>query len=95
VLYLGTYLTAELTAALSDRTFADAGVEPLIPGLPDGVEVTMRQNDERRLLFIQNYTDQHAELTGVPCGANLLDDGKSVTGALSLEAYGCAIVELS
>lgn len=94
VLYLGTYLTADLTAALADRTFTDAGVEPLIADLPDGVEVTMRQNDERHLLFVQNYTDQHAELTNVPHGVNLLDGGKSVSGALLLEAYGCAIVEL-
>ncbi|MDL2398224.1 beta-galactosidase [Rhizobium mayense] len=95
VLYLGTYLTPELTAAVADRTFAEAGVEPLIADLPGGVEVTMRQNGERRLLFIQNYVDQRAELTGVPAGINLLDGGKPVSGALSLEAYGCAIVELN
>ncbi|NRP89674.1 Beta-galactosidase BgaA [Ensifer adhaerens] len=94
VLYLGTYLTPELTDALADRTFAEAGIGPLVGDLPEGVEVTMRQNDDRRLLFLQNYLDQRAELSEVPAGINLLDDGKSVSGTLSLEAYGCAIIEL-
>jgi beta-galactosidase len=94
VLYVGTYLTEKLTAALADRTFTEAGIEPLLVDLPDGVEVTMRENGHRRLLFIQNCLDGKAELKKVPAGRNLLDNNMSVTGNLSLDAYGCAIVEL-
>jgi beta-galactosidase len=95
VLYAGTYLTPELTAALAERTFADAGILPLLPNLPEGVEVTMRQGKGRQLLFIQNCIDRSVTLAGVPVGRNLLDDGASVAGGLSLEAYGCAIIELA
>jgi beta-galactosidase len=94
VLYLGSYLTPELADVLADRTFAEAGIAPLAGNLPDGVEVTMRQNADRRLLFVQNYLDQRAELSEVPAGINLLDNGKTVSGTLSLDAYGCAIIEL-
>ncbi|EJZ18000.1 Beta-galactosidase C-terminal domain, partial [Rhizobium sp. Pop5] len=94
VVYLGAYLTPELTEALTERLFAPAGIEPLVGGLPAGVEVTMRMNDERRLLFVQNYTDQAATVGGVPAGRDLLDDGKPVAGRLELAGYGCAIVEL-
>jgi len=94
VLYLGSYLTPELTDVLADRTFAEAGIAPLAGNLPDGVEVTMRQNADRSLLFLQNYLDQRAELSEVPAGINLLDNGKAVSGTLSLDAYGCAIIEL-
>jgi beta-galactosidase len=94
VLYLGTYLTSDLVAALADRTFGEAGIEPLLPDLPNGIEVTMRQDAERRLLFIQNCLDATADLTKVPTGRNLLDGDKVVAGALSLEPYGCAIIEL-
>jgi len=94
VVYLGTYLTPELTEALTERLFPQAGIEPLVGGLPEGVEVTMRMNDERRLLFVQNYTDQPATIGGVPAGRDLLDGGKAVKGRLELEGYGCAIVEL-
>ncbi|MER9234329.1 beta-galactosidase [Mesorhizobium sp. M0622] len=94
VLYVGTYLTSELTAQLATRTFADANVEPLVPDLPDGVEVTMRENDERRLLFVQNIKDTPVAVTGVPAGGNLLDGERPVSGVLTLDGYGCAIIEL-
>jgi beta-galactosidase len=94
VLYVGTYLTPDLTHHLAARTFADAGVAPLVPDLPHGVEVTLRENGERRLLFVQNILDTRAEVTGVPPGRNLLDGDRTVSGALGLEGYGCAIIEL-
>ena len=95
VLYVGTYLTPELTQQLATRTFADANVTPLVAGLPEGVEVTLRENGERRLLFLQNIKNTPAVVTGVPSGKNLLDSDKVITGALTLESYGCAIVELN
>ncbi len=94
VVYLGTYLTPELTDALTERLFPQAGVEPLVGGLPEGVEVTMRMNEERRLLFVQNYTDQAVTVGGVPAGRDLLDGEKAVRGTLELGGYGCAIVEV-
>ncbi|MER9678957.1 beta-galactosidase [Mesorhizobium sp. M0184] len=94
VLYVGTYLTPELTAQLATRTFVDANVEPLVPDLPDGVEVTMRENDERRLLFVQNIKDTPVAVTGVPFGSNLLDGEAPVSGVLTLDGYGCAVLEL-
>jgi beta-galactosidase len=66
----------------------------LLVDLPLGVEVTMRENGDRRLLFIQNCLDGKTELKEVPAGRNLLDNDVPVTGNLSLDAYGCAIVEL-
>ncbi|MGO8048258.1 beta-galactosidase trimerization domain-containing protein, partial [Rhizobium johnstonii] len=84
VVYVGTYLTPDLTAALAERLFAPVGIEPLLGDLPEGVEVTMRMNDDRRLLFIQNYTDQPAAIGGVPAGRDLLDDEKPVAGRLDL-----------
>jgi beta-galactosidase len=95
VVYLGTYLTPDLTEALSERLFGEAGIEPLIADLPEGVEVTMRMNADRRLLFIQNYTDKPTVLSHVTAGVDLLDAGKPVDGHLSLDGYGCAVVQLS
>ncbi|MBP2446941.1 hypothetical protein JOH51_004380 [Rhizobium leguminosarum] len=51
-------------------------------------------NDERRLLFVQNYTDQVVTIGGVPAGRDLLDGEKAVAGRLELVGYGCAIVEV-
>ncbi|MFC0195166.1 beta-galactosidase [Aureimonas pseudogalii] len=94
VVYLGTYLTPELTQVLTDRLFADADVTPLVPDLPEGVEVTMRQNADRRLLFAQNCTNEGQTVAGVAPGRNLLDGEKRHAGTLRLEPYGCAIIEI-
>lgn len=95
VLYVGTYLTEDLTHQLAARTFAQAGITPLVPDLPDGVEVTLRENADRRLLFVQNIKAAAVEVHGVPPGRNLLDDAKPVTATLTLSDYGCAIIELN
>ncbi len=95
VVYLGTYLTPDLTDALSERLFSDAGVQPLIADLPAGIEVTMRMSNDRQLLFIQNYLSKPAKIAQVPAGRNLLDAGKPVGGELELEGYGCAVIQIS
>jgi beta-galactosidase len=95
VVYVGTYLTPEVTEALSERTFGSAGVAPLIADLPEGVEVTMRENDSRRLLFIQNILDTPISIPGVADGQDLLNGNAPVSGSLALDGYGCAIVELN
>jgi beta-galactosidase len=95
VIYLGTYLTPDLTEALFADLLAGAGVIPLLPELPQGVEVTMREAADRQLLFIQNTTAEPRRISGVPRGRNLLEGGEAVQGSLELEAYGCAIIELA
>ena len=94
VLYVGTYLTPDVIDALAARILSDAGVEPLVPDLPEGVEVTMREADDRRLLFVQNIRDTAVSVPGVPAGENLLDGTLKPDGTLELPGYGCAIVAL-
>ncbi len=91
VVYVGTYLTPELAAALVETVCHPAGAVPLVAGLPAGVEVSVRQAEDRALWFIQNTTDAVQALDGVPAGTDLLS-GLAVTGALTLDAYGCAII---
>ena len=91
VVYVGTYLTPELAAGLVETICLPAGVHPLLPALPEGVEVSIRQAADRQLYFIQNTGDLVQHLTGLPAGTDLLT-GQPVDGALTLTAYGCAIV---
>lgn len=92
VLYVGTYLTPDLVTALAERVLADAGVEPLVPDLPDGVEVTLRAARDRSLLFIQNIRDEPVSVRGIPAGESLLDGVLDNDGTLRLPGYGCAII---
>ena len=93
VVYVGTYLTPELAAGLVQTLCNPAGALPLVPNLPVGVEVSVRQNADRTLYFLQNTTELTREVAGVPTGTDLLS-GEPVTGALTLGPYGCAIIKV-
>jgi beta-galactosidase len=94
VIYLGTYLSDALVEVLAHHVLAPAGVTPLLPDLPEGVEVTIREAENRRLMFILNTMGEPAIVSGVPAGINLLSDGKLSGGKLDLPTYGCSIIEL-
>ena len=94
ILYVGTYLTEEFVAKFAPSILARAGVEPLLPGLPEGVEVTVRQAADRQLMFILNTQHQPAHVRGVPAGSDLLTGAAIRGNALHLEGYGCSIVEV-
>ena len=91
--YVGTVMKEQaFYDDLIARLLADAGVEPLVRP-PDGVEVSVRQNDERRLVFLINHTEQERTVP-VPAGRReLLSD--TLTGdVIELGRYGVAIVEM-
>ena len=94
VVYVGTYLTPELAAQPIEVVCAPAGVVPLLPNLPAGVEVSVRQPADRTLYFIQNTTKAPASLSGVLAGTDLLTD-RPVNGVLTLKAYGCDVIKVS
>jgi beta-galactosidase len=94
VIYLGTYLTVALVEVLADQVLSPAGVLPLVPDLPEGVEVTIREATNRRLMFILNTIGEPAIVNGVPAGMDLLSGVELSGGKLALPAYGCCIIEL-
>ncbi|WP_428377458.1 beta-galactosidase [Lichenicoccus sp.] len=93
VVYAGTLLTPELTAALFAPLFEAAGVEPLLADLPPGVEVTCRERDGSRLLFILNTRAGPVALASVPAGTDLVTGRVLDRGRLVLEPYGCAVLQ--
>ncbi len=92
VIYLGTYLTPELAEVLTEIALAPAGALPLISGLPEGVEVTVRAGEGRKLWFIINTDDAAKRIIGAPQGVDLLT-GNACNGQLDLPSYGCAIIK--
>ena len=92
VIYLGTYLTAELAAQLTASVLEPAGAVPLIADLPEGVEVSIRQTDSYELVFVLNTTANPLTVQSAPIGTDLLTDS-DVNGSLRLDPYGCAIIK--
>ncbi len=94
VVYVGTFLTPSLVDLLLAPLLARAGAAPLVPGLPDGVEVTCREAADRRLLFLQNTLADPVTLTAVPGGTDLVTGVGVLAGTLDLDPYGCAVLRL-
>ena len=94
VIYLATYLTHELADYLVQTICIPSGATPLIPELPEGIEVSIRQAEDRTLLFVLNTNDQPAAVKHVPKGADLLTGNSHPGGTLILESYGCAVISV-
>ncbi len=92
VVYLGTYLTAELAAQLTMSVLEPSGATPLITDLPHGVEVNIRQSDEYELVFLLNTTADPVTVSAAPIGTDLLTD-RAESGLLKLDPFGCAIIK--
>ena len=77
---------------LIDEILARAGVAPVVTP-PEGVEVSVREDGERRLLFAINHTEEAQRLPVAAGLRELLTDAE--TGAeLVLAPYGVAVIEL-
>ncbi len=92
VIYVGTYLTPELAVQLVETVCIPAGAAPLLPDVPEGVEITIRQAEGRSLWFILNTTDASVTLPQAPAGTDLLTDRAQGPGPLALGPYGCAVI---
>lgn len=90
------YLASNPEAAFLTRFYAELaqthGLKPLLDA-PENVEVTARYKDGRTILFILNHNAATVtiELGGKRCHNLLLDE--AVSGQLTLEPFGVAIIE--
>lgn len=94
IIYVGTYMTPELARFFDGKLFAEAGVAPLVPDLPAGIEVSMRVRDEIQILFVLNTTADQIVLHGVPKGNVLVSDAVNTEGSQILPGFGVHIVEI-
>jgi beta-galactosidase len=73
VMYVGTYLTPSMIEALIPVLQSHVeGLEPVWPAAPEGVQVVVRENDEKRLWFFINGNDQVTPVPEIPQGDNLI-----------------------
>ncbi|MGP8301306.1 beta-galactosidase [Streptomyces inhibens] len=92
--YAGTRLDAALMRALLDDIRAAAGVLPVLPGLPAGVQATVREGADERYVFLLNHG---AEAVEVDLPAPMRDalaaqDAAGATGRVALAARGVAVL---
>jgi len=97
--YVGTRLPNAAMRSLMDSVREGAGVEPVLPGLPAGVQTTVREAPGRedgagsRYVFLLNHGAGEAEVQ-LPYAATDLLTGRSVAagGRINLEPRGVAVL---
>ena len=90
--YVGTVIEEP---AFYDRLIADvlktAKVRPVLAP-PEGVEVSVRQRERTKLIFLMNHTEQTKTVT-VPAGKRDLVRGEKVGDTVKLGPYGVAVLK--
>lgn len=95
--YAGTRLPAQEMRTLVDRVRAGAGVAPVLPGLPAGVQATVREGADGRFLFLLNHGTSAATVT-LPEPMSVLagdgaDPGAGPVPAVDLPARGVVVLQ--
>jgi len=82
VVYIGTYLTDDLMEALLPQMIDICpGLAPVWPEAPEGIQVVVRENDEKRIWFLVNVSDKVQRLKELPAGTDLLTGATIEPGA--------------
>ena len=99
VVYVGTYLTEGLMEALLPQLVDICpGLAPVWPQAPDGIQVVVRENDERRLWFLINVSDKVQRVSRLPAGTELLsgatlEEGKPAGSRGYIQANDVRVVK--
>lgn len=92
ITYVGAWLDPQLMSTLTASWLHDAGVEPIVPNTPNGVEVCERTGEGKTVLILINHATepQHVTLPGEM--TDLLGDNAHVS-SVDLPKYGVAVLE--
>ncbi|MGB8355137.1 MAG: beta-galactosidase [Chthoniobacteraceae bacterium] len=93
-IYIGTFLDETNIEQLLPHIAQVANVKPLIPGLPKGVEVTVRVTDTYKLWFLLNHSGKSEKISSMPQGIDLIS-GRETSGERILESCEVAVVKQS
>jgi len=92
ITYVGAWLDDALLSKLTAMWLQDAGVKPLVAGVPAGVEVCERTGEDKTVLILINHNTSEESVTLPGTMKNLLAGGAEVT-SVTLPKYGVAVLD--
>ena len=93
-IYIGTYLDQVNTEILIPLIKELKDVHPLIDNCPSEIEISIRQNDQYKLMFILNHSVNLQKIKDLPQGKFLLTkDISLVNDEMSIEPFGVEIIQ--
>jgi beta-galactosidase len=90
--YVATRLAPEAMRALTDDVCRTASVGPVLPGLPEHVQATVREGDGGRFVFLLNHGQEEAEIQLPEPMTDALAPGAPRADRLALPAAGVAVL---
>jgi beta-galactosidase len=90
ITYIGAMLDPGTMARAAQWMISDAGVAPVLPDIPKGVDVALRSGDGKRVLILTNY-DSDPEVVKLPAEMDDVLNGGRVS-SVSLPQYGVAVL---
>ncbi|MBO5371611.1 MAG: beta-galactosidase [Lachnospiraceae bacterium] len=71
----------------------EMGIEPVLD-VPEGIEVTSRENDKKQLIFIMNHNDAETVIHLPMSGKDLITGEEYADGEMVLEAKGVRVLKI-
>jgi beta-galactosidase len=90
ITYIGMALEGATATAAAKWMLAMSGVQPLWPGLPDGVDLALRSSGRNRVFILTNYSAEPQKITLPSAMEDILQGGKVST--VTLPQYGVAVL---
>ncbi|MBT9331220.1 beta-galactosidase [Paracidobacterium acidisoli] len=95
ITYVGAWLDATLLDKLTASLLKESGVAPILPDVPEGVEVCRRSGEGRSVVILINHntTNEHVSLPGAM--TDLIAGGTAPVSSVDLPPYGVAVLSAS
>ncbi len=92
ITYIGAWLDPALMNTMTTQLLQQAGVQPILPSVPAGVEVCRRTGHGKSILILINHNtdEEHIRL---PAAMRDLIGTQSSASTIDLPAYGVAVLE--
>ncbi|HEY2671467.1 MAG TPA: beta-galactosidase [Rugosimonospora sp.] len=90
--YLGTRPEPDAMRGLLDRARADAGVTPVLPDLPRGVQAVIRHGADQAYLFLLNHGSEPARVVLPAPAVDLLGERPDAVDRVALPPRGVAVL---
>lgn len=95
ITYVGAWLDAQLLDKLTGSLLKESGVEAIVSGAPEGVEVCERTGDGKTVVILINHHSEGAHIALPSAMMNLIGSDAAAVNAVDLPAYGVAVLGAS
>ena len=91
ITYIGTVVDGKTMAAAADWMVKQSGVEPAFGAVPEGVDVSRREGDGKRVFMLINFNRVPQQVT-LPRAMTALLAGSGTVTSVTLPGYGVEVL---